>query len=91
MHYVYLLHFDAPLEHNQHYIGSALDLARRLDQHASAHGAQLTRRFARAGISFRVGGLWTYGSHIEAVQAERRLKRSASAKRCCFCVATNRA
>ena len=30
MHYVYLLHFDAPLEHNQHYIGSAIDLARRL-------------------------------------------------------------
>jgi predicted GIY-YIG superfamily endonuclease len=85
LHYVYLLHFEAPLEHTQHYTGSCEDVARRLDQHASGRAAQLTRRFATAGIAFAVGAICEYPTRLEARRAERRLKRAGSARRCCIC------
>jgi predicted GIY-YIG superfamily endonuclease len=80
-----LLHFDAPLEHTQHYTGSCEDLARRLDQHASGHAAQLTRRFAAAGIAFAVGAICEYSTRLEARRGEIRLKRAGSARRCSIC------
>ena len=85
MAYVYLLHFDAPLEHTQHYIGSCEDLARRLDQHSHGRAAQLTRRFAAARIGFVVGAVWEYATRLEARRAERRVKGAGSARRCCIC------
>ncbi len=81
--YVYLLHFDAPLEQFQHYTGSCEDLARRLDQHAKGKAAQLTRRFAVAGIAFSVGAVWEHATRLEARRAEIRVKRGGAAKRCC--------
>lgn len=85
MPYVYLLHFDAPLERRQHYIGSCEDLARRLDEHAKGRGAQLTRRFVAAGIAFTVGAFWEHESYLEARRAERKVKTAGSARRCCIC------
>jgi predicted GIY-YIG superfamily endonuclease len=83
--YVYLLHFDAPLEHTQHYTGSCQDLAVRLDQHARGAAAQFTRRFAAAGIAFAVGAVWEYPTQLEARRAERRVKKAGGARRCCIC------
>lgn len=85
MPYVYLLHFDAPLEQFQHYTGSCEDLSRRLDQHASGKAAQLTRRFARAGIAFAVGGVWEYATRLEARRGEIKVKKAGTARRCCIC------
>ena len=89
MAWVYLLHFDAPLEQFQHYTGSCEDLARRLDQHAKGSAAQLTRRFAEAGIAFTVGGLWEHETQLEARRAERKVKKAGSARRCCVCRGEN--
>jgi predicted GIY-YIG superfamily endonuclease len=83
--YVYLLHFDAPLEHTQHYTGSCDDLARRLDEHSHGRAAQLTRRFAAAGVAFVVGAVWEYPTRLDARRAERRVKVAGSARRCCIC------
>ncbi len=85
MTYVYLLHFETPLEHKQHYTGSCDDIARRLDQHANGSAAQLTRRFAAAGITFAVGAICEYPTRVDARRAEVRLKRANSAKRCAIC------
>ena len=85
MAYVYLLHFDAPLDQFQHYTGSCEDLARRLDQHARGKAAQLTRRLAAAGIAFSVGGVWEYETQLLARRGEIRTKKSGAARCCTIC------
>jgi len=74
MPWVYLLHFDERLDQFQHYIGSCEDLSVRLEQHAKGRAAQLTTRFARAGIGFAVGGVWEHGTRLEARRGERAVK-----------------
>lgn len=82
--YVYLLHFERPIapgKHTtQHYIGYAADLAVRLQEHASGHGARLTQIACQRGISWKVARLWR-GSRT----LERRLKDRKEAPSLCPC------
>ncbi len=58
---VYLLHFAAPIsdQHTtQHYIGFALDLEARLDEHERGRGARLTQVARERGIVFQVAATW---------------------------------
>jgi len=75
---VYLLHFDAPLAHAQHYVGYAEDLEARIVRHRKGNGARLVAVFAEKGIGFSVACTWS-GDRTE----ERRIKNMKMAPRLC--------
>lgn len=75
---VYLIHFDRPYHHAQHYLGWASDLDARLTRHRSGKGARLLAVVTAAGISWRVVRTWIGGRGYE-----RRLKRRHGPYRLC--------
>ncbi len=75
---VYLIHFDKPYRHAQHYLGYTNDLDARLAAHASGNGARLMEVVANAGITWRLAQTWAGGRELE-----RRLKRQKNSPRLC--------
>lgn len=75
---VYLLHFDAPLAHAQHYVGYAEDLEARIARHRKGNGARLVSVFAEKGIGFTVARTWP-GDRKQ----ERRIKNLKNSPRLC--------
>jgi len=84
---VYLLHFDRPLCHAQHYLGSASDLDARLGQHENGNGARLTGVIKELGIGWTLVRVWEFGTRKQAWQAEHRYKTTYknSRKLCPIC------
>lgn len=83
---VYLLHYLAPYRHARHYLGTALDLDKRIEQHRNGTGARLPQVFAEHGIPFIVARTWEGGREVE-----RRLKRRKNGPRLCpLCRAAKR-
>jgi predicted GIY-YIG superfamily endonuclease len=78
---VYLLHFEKPLKHAQHYIGSTTDhgLARRMGEHATGQGAKLTAAVARARIPMTLARLW----YSPDRRLETKLKAGRNARALC--------
>jgi predicted GIY-YIG superfamily endonuclease len=85
---VYLIHFDRPFRHAQHYTGwTAGDLDGRLAEHAAGRGARLMAVIADAGIAWTLARTWQ-GTRTR----ERQLKRQGGAsRRCPICRAQARA
>jgi predicted GIY-YIG superfamily endonuclease len=80
---VYLLHFDRPYSTGgqQHYIGWAFDLDRRLAQHRAGDPAsKTTRRAWLQGIGFTLARQWPGGP-----AEERKLKRVSGRWLCPLC------
>ena len=75
---VYLLHFDQPYKHARHYLGWAVNVKRRLADHAAGRGARLTAVVREAGIGWTLARLWP-GSRAR----ERQIKRQGGLSRCC--------
>lgn len=75
---VYLIHFNRPLAHARHYIGSTDDLERRLHEHEQGNGSKLMAAVGRAGITWRLARTWP-GDRAW----ERRLKRYKKSHRLC--------
>lgn len=78
---VYLIHFDEPLAHAQHYIGYAEDINERLNAHRVGRGARLLAACNAVGISYRIVRIWN-GPGADR-NFERRLKRRKNARRLC--------
>lgn len=79
---VYLLHFQRPYRHAQHYIGfvESLDaLDDRIARHRAGRGARLVEVIVAAGIEFEVARTWPHGDRT----LERRLKNRKSARKIC--------
>lgn len=78
---VYLLHFERPLKHAQHYIGSTPDhgLERRMREHATGQGAKLTAAVARAKIPMTLARLW----YSPDRRQETKLKAAKNARSLC--------
>lgn len=76
---VYLLCFDRPLAHAQHYLGWTENLEERLAAHAAGTGSALLAAARAAGITWTVVRTW----HNVTRRTERRLKHLGSAKRIC--------
>lgn len=77
---VYLLHFDPPFKHAQHYIGVTRNsLARRLRDHLTGRGANLTRHAKRAGCLMILTRIWPAADF----GLEVRLKKRGGASRIC--------
>lgn len=66
---IYLLHFERPLAHARHYLGSADDLSARLGEHAAGRGARLLAVLHEQGIGWQLARTWQGDRH-----QERRLK-----------------
>lgn len=76
---VYLLHFERPFGHAQHYVGFANDLAARLRHHETGNGARLTAAVAAAGITWIVARVWLGADRT----FERRLHKRKGARHIC--------
>lgn len=76
---VYLLHFDRPYKHAQHYVGYAEDLARRLAHHASGSGANLMKVIKEAGIGFTLARVWEGADRNK----ERQIKNAGGGTKYC--------
>lgn len=81
---VYLLHFDRPLAHAQHYLGfvdhtKGHALEARLEYHRKGTGSKLLRAVVAAGIGFQVADLWPDGDR----NFERQLKNRKKAGLLC--------
>ena len=75
---IYLIHFDQPYKHARHYIGWALDVRRRLAEHAAGRGAHLMSVIKDAGITWQLARTWPGDRN-----RERAIKRKGGASRCC--------
>lgn len=77
---VYLLHFEWPYAHAQHYTGWPRDLEQRLHEHRHGlrHAGRLPQVFHAAGIGFVLAATWPGGRTFE-----RQLKRRGGARRHC--------
>lgn len=75
---VYLLHFDSPLYHAQHYLGITSDLPSRIERHLHSNGSPLIAAALRAGITPTLARTWEGDRTLE-----RQLKRSHNNRRFC--------
>lgn len=87
MSVVYLLHFNECYPNGrkpQHYMGVAVDLAKRIREHenGSSKGA-LTRALRKVGIGFQVAQTWSFGTPDEAFAFEKQAKRQKQHSRFC--------
>ena len=76
---VYLLHFERPIEHARHYLGWALDVHARVDEHLAGSGARIVRAAVARDIHVELVRTW------EGVDRhfERKLKNGRNHRRFC--------
>lgn len=77
--FVYLIQFSGflgnPETHTAHYyLGSALDLSVRMNQHRSSAGAAILRACNQRGISYKIIKLQVCPTVADARELERKLK-----------------
>lgn len=75
---VYLIHFDEPYKHAQHYIGFTEHFDERMDCHKSGTGSRLLEVVNKAGIGWKVVRTWEGDRKLE-----RKLKNQKKASRLC--------
>jgi hypothetical protein len=75
---IYLLHYDTPLHHAQHYLGSCDDPQRIQDHGSGTSRARLPQVFCELGVQFVVARTWE-GSRT----GERKLKNQKNARVLC--------
>jgi predicted GIY-YIG superfamily endonuclease len=80
---VYLLHFDEPLAHAQHYLGMAKRLDDRLRAHANGNGSKLMAAVREAGIPVRLARVWRCTGMKRAYMLEYRLKQMHNGRSLC--------
>jgi predicted GIY-YIG superfamily endonuclease len=78
---VYLLHFEQPYKHAQHYLGFAHEgkLEERIDAHRLGRGSRLMKVVKAAGITWSVARVWERSNRYE----ERQLKNQGGLARQC--------
>lgn len=80
---VYLLHFETPFKHAQHYVGFCEKLSgvdSRLEYHANGRGSRLMAAVTRAGIQWDIVRLWK-GTRSD----ERAIHNTSSRSYCPVC------
>ena len=73
---VYLIHFERPFWHAQHYLGYTANLPRRVEQHRSGTGAKLLKAVSKRGISWEVVRTWPGGPALERALKNRKNSRA---------------
>ena len=82
---LYLLHFDRPHHHAQHYLGSTVELTRRLIDHANGNGARLTEVLMECDEHWTLAALFIPrpGLPTSIRELERNAKRRHSSRSYC--------
>lgn len=76
---VYLNHYIDPLYHSQHYMGSTIDLRRRLNEHWQGKAnCKISQAFYKKGIPFLLARTW-----IGDRKLERKLKDRHNHRKLC--------
>lgn len=77
---VYLIHFERPVRHAQHYIGwTGLELLdTRIERHRAGNGSKLMAHVEGLGIGWSVARTWEGDRGME-----RRLKKRRNARELC--------
>jgi predicted GIY-YIG superfamily endonuclease len=89
---IYVLHFDGPREHAQHYIGVTGHLEGRMTAHANGTGARLTEVLKELGEHWKVAALYSVKPTATRTpqQIERDIKRANNGPRFCpICTRSN--
>lgn len=78
---VYVIHFETPLSHAQHYIGYCRKgrLRERLNEHRTGKGARILQACNEAGINYWVSDLIPGGTR----KLERKMKNYKKGSRFC--------
>lgn len=77
---VYVIHFDTPLHHAQHYVGSSDNIERRLMEHAKGNGARLLQVLREKAIGWKV----TLTIETDTPrELERQIKRQKNGRKMC--------
>lgn len=82
--YVYVLHFEQPLAHAQHYVGCTRDIRQRLITHAQGRGSNLVRAAMAEGIEWRLGALGRT-TIAGLYRIERQVKNWHGSRAFCSC------
>lgn len=77
----YLLHFDRAYRHARHYLGWAINLQQRLDEHLAGTGGRLLEVITGEGIGFACVRVWPNTT----LRDEKRLKNRHSVRLCPVC------
>lgn len=72
---VYIIHFERPFWHAQHYIGYTANLTQRIEQHRNGTGAKLLRAINQRGIPWQVVRTWPGGPALERALKNRKKSR----------------
>ena len=76
---VYLIHFDKPYMHAQHYLGWAHDFEARMLRHRAGRGSNLLKVIQNAGIDWQVVRVWEPADP----RVEAELKKYKNSRRLC--------
>lgn len=77
---VYLIHFDRPFHHAQHYLGWSENVSQRFAEHLSGtKGSRLLLAVRQAGIPFKIVRTWPDTDR----NFERRLHNARHNRRLC--------
>lgn len=72
--WIYLIHFDEPYYHAQHYLGATTDIQSRINAHANGHGACLMTAIMDVNIPWRLAKLWTSDAGFVGEQWAKKQK-----------------
>ncbi len=75
---IYLLHYDRPQHHAQHYLGFTDDLDARTVRHLNGFRGRLPAVFSELGISFTIARNWEGDRKLE-----RKLKKRKNGRKLC--------
>lgn len=80
--FIYVLHFDDPIAHAQHYVGCTKNPLYRFKKHSIGQGSRLCKELFKRGISFQIGSL-SCCTLNQMRKIERQLKNQKNAARYC--------
>jgi predicted GIY-YIG superfamily endonuclease len=87
--YIYVLHFDEPLCHAEHYVGCTTELRERLTSHANGRGARICEALRDIGIGWNLSNLFTCNVK-QMRRLERQFKNMKNTSRFCpYCTPGN--
>lgn len=81
MGYVYLIHFERPIGNARHYVGYTDDFEKRVTEHRSGKGSQLTRLANEKGINWLVVRVWQNST----LDKEKSIKGMSTRITCPIC------
>lgn len=83
--WLYVIHFDKPLKHARHYLGSTHNPFQRLEAHATGNGARLTEVLKELGEAWKLAALYEVNDNIPVTlrEIEAVVKTQANGPRFC--------